>query len=99
MPKRGKWVVESKVELIEDIKNWKKLIKEYALMNECEISIIREDNEYGKDSYGGGSFENKLIILDHAAYEDETDAFKKLVKEAQERATLFCNALNSWEDN
>lgn len=91
---RSKWIVEAKFETREELE---KLYKEMGAdleeqgiedFNEVEISIIREDNELGKKSYGWDG-DDKITLFDEP--EETTEESMKWYKKVAE---TMCEALN-----
>lgn len=90
-----KWVVNSKytteeemIALYRDIDNEDvDENEEFDSFTEVEISVIREDNEEGKESYGWDGMD-KIILFDEGDYSEED------IRWCEKVAQTICDALN-----
>ena len=93
MTKKAKWKVEAKYETKEDLYKFYKKEGEdpkfYDIedFNDVEISVIRENNEHGIESYGWGGLD-KIILFEDDEYTKEDIEWCKQVAET------ICEALN-----
>jgi len=93
--KRAKWIVNSKV---VTRKEYEKLYKEggedpkdYDIedFQDIEISVVRENDKHGQESYGWGG-DDKIILFNdpgHAVTQEDMDWYQKV-------AEAVCKALN-----
>lgn len=94
MTKKAKWKVEAKYETKEELYTLYKDSGEdpefYDIedFNEVEISVVREDNKHGIESYGWGGLD-KIILFDDSDYYD-----KKEIEWCKQVAEAICEALN-----
>lgn len=93
---KPKWIVEAKFttkkETVKYLKSMNEDIDDYDIsdFNDVEISVIRENNELAKISYGR-SGEGKLILFDAENEGCNTNEFNWYKKAAK----IFCAGLNN----
>lgn len=78
--------IEEKMQMWEGVDPEDYDIHDY---NEIEISVLREDNKHGIESYGWDG-EDKMIV-----YENEEGTDKKTRDEFIKRAHIICAAFNN----
>ncbi len=94
--KKAKWIADLK---FTTRKEFEKTCKEQSLdpkdydiheYSEIEISVVREDNKRGQESYGWGD-DDKIILFDGSDHEEVT---REDMDWYQKVAETICKALN-----
>ena len=89
--KKSKWIVDAKMETREELEKFYREEGEdpedldIEDFNSVEISVVREDNKHGIESYGGPSGD-KIILFKNDDYDIEDIKWRKEVAEVIRKA-------------